>query len=121
MKLTRLFLHRLPGFKHRGFKLNALSPKMNLVVGPNASGKTSICLAVQKLLWPQLNPAFLPCSIESEWEEGGISFGMTIEDGVRTVTQGGKEILDQLPDASMASCFSLSIDELFNVGVLETG
>lgn len=114
MKLTRLFLHRLPGFKHRGFKLNALSPKMNLVVGPNASGKTSICLAVQKLLWPQLNPSFLPCSIESEWEEGGTSFGMTIEDGIRTVSQGGEEILDKLPDPSMASCFSLSIDELFN-------
>jgi len=64
MRLQRLTLRRLPGI-HREFELTDLSPRLNVIVGPNASGKTSICQAVRRLLWPlkHLPNAF----IHSEW------------------------------------------------------
>ena len=109
MRLKSLYLHRLPGFKLRGFSLaeGVIGAKINLVIGPNASGKTSICQAIQKLLWPEqftLTPAW----IESQWEWQGRPFAISIEGSQRL---GGEGL--RLPDAGLASCFSIAIDDLF--------
>ena len=53
MKLKRLAVRRMPGFEDRGFDLEDLSEGLNLIVGPNASGKTTICRAIRALLWPR--------------------------------------------------------------------
>ncbi len=109
MRLKSLYLHRLPGFKLRGFSLpeGVIGAKINLVVGPNASGKTSICQAIQKLLWPELL-TLTPAWIESQWEWQGHSFAISIEGSQRL---GGDGL--RLPDAGLASCFSIAIDDLF--------
>jgi energy-coupling factor transporter ATP-binding protein EcfA2 len=45
---------RVPGFEKEGFTLCGLSPGINLVHGPNASGKTTTARALERLLWPRL-------------------------------------------------------------------
>ena len=50
MKLVRLWIDRLPGIGE-GFEVAELDPGLNLVLGPNASGKSSLCRAVRALLY----------------------------------------------------------------------
>jgi exonuclease SbcC len=49
MKLTHLEIQQLPGIDP-GFKLDTISPGINLVTGPNASGKSSLIRALQYLV-----------------------------------------------------------------------
>lgn len=51
MRLTRLEVAALPGLE-RPFALEP-GPGVNVVVGPNTSGKTSLVRAVHSLLWPE--------------------------------------------------------------------
>lgn len=44
---------RMPGFEDRGFEIDNLSPGINIIFGPNASGKTTAMLAMHSLLWPR--------------------------------------------------------------------
>lgn len=50
MRLTRLEVRSLPGLPG-GFAV-VPGPGVNLVVGPNASGKSSLARAIRSLLWP---------------------------------------------------------------------
>lgn len=51
LALERLHLQRMPGIRP-GFELGGLSPGLNVVHGPNASGKTTTARAIEALLWP---------------------------------------------------------------------
>lgn len=114
MKLKNLFLHRLPGFKHRGFSLENLSEGINIIAGPNASGKTSICNAIEKLLWPNKKKDFNPISIDSEWTCHQSLFNLSMEDGIRSVSQEGLNYVDSLPSEHLSGCFNITIDDLFD-------
>lgn len=116
MKLKSLTLHRLPGFKHRGFKLQeeVIGRGLNVVIGPNGSGKTSICQAICKILWPQKVDQCTPASIHSEWEHDNETFTVSVEDDHCIPSLGGKTHLVKLPDERFASCFIMTIDYLFH-------
>jgi len=45
---------RAPGFENRGFTVSNLSPGVNIIHGPNASGKTTLARSIQDLLWPSV-------------------------------------------------------------------
>ncbi len=113
MKIKKITFHKLPGFKHGGFTLSSLSPSLNIIAGPNGSGKTSICLAVQKLLWPEKYKNFSPASVESEWEYQQHSFSMSLEEGNRVVGKEGNEYINLLPGEHLSSCFNMTLDEIF--------
>lgn len=49
MKLERLHIRQLPGIEP-GFELSALDPRINLLLGPNASGKSSVVRALRHLM-----------------------------------------------------------------------
>lgn len=52
LHLESLDVVRAPGFQSRGFQVEDLSGGINVVHGPNASGKTTLALSIQELLWP---------------------------------------------------------------------
>jgi len=62
VKLTGLSVRRMPGFDDRGFDLGNLSSRLNLIVHPNASGKTTTCKAIRGLLWPETLGDLAPVS-----------------------------------------------------------
>jgi exonuclease SbcC len=115
MKLKNLTLHRLPGFK-RSFEIADIRSGLNIIVGPNASGKTSICQAVRRLLWPHQVKHFLSACIHSQWIHNEDTFTVEVKDGNLTpdVSQAGKSLLARLPQEHLMSCFSMTIDELFD-------
>ena len=49
-------IDRLDGLEPSGFALAELEPGINIVYGPNASGKTSLCGAIRQLLAPGSRP-----------------------------------------------------------------
>jgi hypothetical protein len=115
MKLKKLSLHSLPGFR-RGFEITDISPRLNVIIGPNASGKTSICQAVRRLLWPDRVKHFLSAWIHSEWSYSQDTFTVEVKDGnlAPNISQSGQLLLERLPEEHLISCFSMTIDELFD-------
>ena len=52
LSFDRIAIVRMPGFEEGGFVLDRLAPGVNLVHGPNASGKSTTARAIRWLLWP---------------------------------------------------------------------
>jgi hypothetical protein len=52
LHFTRIAIDRLDGLEPSGFTLEKLAPGINIVYGPNASGKTSLSGAIRQLLAP---------------------------------------------------------------------
>ena len=114
MKLRRLQMHRMPGFDQGGPLLNGLSGGLNLIVGPNASGKTTVCRAIQGLLWPETLLDAAPVSLLGEWDEEGRTLRIEIE-GNRASWQRDGVAADPppVPGMHLANCFTVTIDDLF--------
>jgi hypothetical protein len=51
LAFERIEVRKAPGI-HPGFAIDGLSPDINIVFGPNASGKSTTARAIQALLWP---------------------------------------------------------------------
>src|SRR5699024_396884 len=57
-KIKELAIQKMPGFP-RGMKpYKGFSPDINIIVGPNASGKSSTARALQKLIWSKETAGF---------------------------------------------------------------
>ena len=121
MKLHRFTLGVLPGLAE-GFTLRDLDPALNLVIGPNGSGKTSLCRAFRLLFYPEE-------SIEDFVQiEAQVAVGKTLY----TVTRIGSEIRwrDEvgnllpreplkLPEHRFVRCYTLTVDDFFTEGETE--
>lgn len=67
MRLRQLNVERMPGFTRRGFSIAGLSMGINVIWGPNGSGKTTACLAIRHLLWPNHCPDPTRIVLSSIW------------------------------------------------------
>lgn len=110
MRLERLTALRLPGIGGGGFELEDLSPGVNVIVGPNGSGKTSLCRAVRALLWED-EP--FRGEVRSEWAVGEGRVALERETGTapRLRDLGSGTSLPDLPEARFRRCFTLSVDD----------
>ena len=108
MRLEHLHVDRLPGLPDP-FDLEP-GPGVNLLLGPNAVGKSSVARAVRGLLWParsdpthQLLTARFPDGLEAT------------RDGGRTVTwrRGGETApAPEVPGDHLADCYRLDAPDL---------
>ena len=52
VSFEKIEIIRAPGFERGGFTVDDLSPGVNVIYGPNASGKTTLTRAMRRLLQP---------------------------------------------------------------------
>lgn len=122
MKLRKLSIRRMPGFEERGFELIRLSNQLNVITGPNASGKTTACRSIQGLLWPETLSGVTPVSLAGDWEENGKSLRVALEGPNSTWQRDGiPSELPPLPGIHVASCFTVTIDDLFSGSKTDDG
>ena len=117
MKLRRLAIRRLPGIPGPGFEIDRLGGGVNVVHGPNASGKTSISRAVRAVLYDS------ELARESVHVEAVFAVGSEEEiiEAARTGstvtwTRDGQRIeAPPLPEHRFLHCYTLHIEDLLSI------
>ena len=107
----------MPGFEQKGFDLPELSEGLNVVIGPNASGKTTACRAIRGLLWPETLAGASPISLVGDWADGEQVLRLELE-GTRLSCQRDGVPVEKppVPGPHLATCFTITIDDLFQGG-----
>lgn len=104
MRLVQLDLLRSAGLR-RGVKLD-LSPGLNVIEGPNGSGKTSLVRAARAMLW---NEEPFRGEVRATWEHEGQRYESARETNLPPSWEPASR--PALPDARFARCFTLSVDD----------
>ncbi len=115
MKLRELHLRAMPGFEREGFALKELDAGLNVIVGPNGSGKTTTCRAIRGLIWPELLDRVRPVALESIWDDADQTLRIERQ-AERTAYQrdGMPAAPPPAPNVHLAECFTVTVDDLFD-------
>jgi len=114
MKLRSLQILRMPGFEIGGPALDELAPGLNLVLGPNGSGKTTSARAIRGLLWPGTLEGVRPVEVSGRFELDGEDLMIELSQGqLRCQRDGLEGPAPDLPPEHLAGCFTISVDDLF--------
>ena len=111
MHLTRLKIHALPGIEP-GFEFQPSPTGVNIVTGPNASGKSSLVRALTHLLQPQKgDPPAL--SLEAEFHSGDASWQVQ-RNGNQVIWTRNRQTADRpaLPAAGQLGMYRLAMEHL---------
>ncbi len=122
MKLRRLRIQRMPGIDQTfEIRLGVQGQNLSIVVGPNESGKSSICRAIAALLWPGI-PVSDDFAAQSVWEEGGRQLFASREGrGTTRWQQEGQEVEGPaLPPDHLAQAYRLGLQALVKARADET-
>ncbi|MEM7255179.1 MAG: hypothetical protein AAF493_27580 [Pseudomonadota bacterium] len=118
MKLRSLTVDALPGIRG-GFTIDGLDDHINIILGPNASGKTSLCRAFRYLLYPEERTADF-VNLEAH---------VAIANKDYTIARTGSDIrwrngvearAPHLPDHRFVRCYTLTVDDFFIAGATES-
>lgn len=88
LRLRTLVVNRMPGI-HQRIELPELAAGVNVIFGPNGSGKTTTSRAIEALLWP---PTFAPENawVESRFEVDGEDWWGEIDAGRARFQKDGR-------------------------------
>ncbi|MFW5967797.1 MAG: hypothetical protein ACOCV2_09780, partial [Persicimonas sp.] len=111
----RLEVKRAAIFEPPGFALDDLSGGVNLVRGPNASGKTTVARVLQTLLWPLSDLLDAP-TLVGHFRVGDDDWRVSIDASRRRYQRGGVDEPGgpKLPPATVRDRYHLSLDELID-------
>ena len=111
MKLVSLRVHRLPGIDG-GFECRSLSPGVNVVVGPNASGKSSVLRAIRALLYEEELKG-QGVIVEGVFEDGaGRLAAERVADRLTWHRDGKATQPPALPGRHLLDCYVLGLEDL---------
>jgi uncharacterized protein YhaN len=114
LAFQELTLRKLPGFERQGFSIDRtrIGDGLNLIYGPNASGKTSTARAIEALLWPE-SPEAKACLLSADIRLGETPWSIDLEGGRAVYRQDGVSCAaPALPPFSHRDRYRLSLPEL---------
>ncbi len=126
MKLLDLSIVRMPGIE-RPIRIQSLDDTFNIILGANASGKSSMCRAAQALLWVNAIPKDSYWEVHSHWSQKNPSISGQTEDSderanieirikgqEHQVLQFGteREALN-VPSEALRACYLITLEDLF--------
>jgi DNA repair protein SbcC/Rad50 len=112
MRVRRLLIQRLAGIPPPGFALEGLAPGINVIVGPNASGKTSLLRAFEAVLYrEQLRSHAVVVEAELETKVGTLR-ASRIGNEISWQLDGQAADPLPLPEARFLPCFTLRLEDL---------
>jgi uncharacterized protein YhaN len=109
--IKTLQIDKMPGFPNGLPPFSQLSEHINIISGPNASGKTSTARMIKTALWPEnmSSGLYLDCKMQVDKE----LWSVKIESGKTLSTRNGNpDSFSELPPSSSQSRYFLSLHEL---------
>ena len=91
LTLESLVVRRGHHFVAPGVELDALSPGINIIFGPNASGKTTLASAIRTLLWPE-QPVLERAHLVGVFDEAGAMWRLEFDDGRVSRQLDGRDV-----------------------------
>lgn len=118
MKLVSLDIRSLPGIE-QPFRVEFDPDAVNVITGPNASGKSSLVRAVRALLYPDHHADF--CQLEAVWQHDDQRLVVHRQGDQVTWLAGDKPVSrPRLPAPESLGAFLISAEELNAMGSTET-
>ena len=114
LSFTEINIREMPGFEDGGFHIKELAAGMNIIYGPNASGKSSLSRAMRLLLRPT-DEHEGDFSLVGKLTVGGELVLIDYRPGTVTTQRGGKDVQTQnlAPDA-MEDRYILALADLLS-------
>ena len=111
LRFKTITIRSMPGFREGGFIVPELCPGVNVIHGPNASGKTTLARAIEALLWPKEADGSASVSASADFEED--DWSIDVENRRASYRRGGEsEAPPPLPAGEARSRYSLALHEL---------
>ncbi|MFW5916380.1 MAG: hypothetical protein ACOCTM_02785, partial [Bacteroidota bacterium] len=105
-----LSIDKMPGFPRGMETYENFSPHINIIAGPNASGKSSTARVIRELIWKKKNNQ---TQAEAFADVGGESWKIRMDFGnIETQRNGQRDNLAGLPAAETESRYRLALHEL---------
>lgn len=108
MRLVEVVLRHAPGLG-APLRLVDLAPGLNVVLGPNASGKSTLRRAVHATLWPDASARY---DLVATWAGEQGSLNLSLAHGRAEWSPARPP----LPDAASAGAYVLTMDDLLRAG-----
>jgi len=120
VRLVELRVHALPGVDEP-FVVRGLASGTNLVVGPNASGKSRLVHALRSLVDPDASRGAGP-HVEARFDDDGHSWRASrVGDAVRWERDGVAAAPPQVPPGHLLDGLFLSLEDLLRFGRADRG
>ena len=114
MKLERLHISRVPGID-QPFTIDGLGDGINVIVGPNGIGKSSLCRAVRALLWTDIESS-RQTSASAIFSKEGEQWRVSRDGDRHQWEKNGAAVQPPLlPPSHLQNCFFLQLRDLLKL------
>lgn len=111
MKLKRISVHALPGID-MPFDVQVGTEPIQLVLGPNGIGKSSLCRLIQDTLWPPKHPIGYATTL---WDRNGLSQKALLDGAVRWLSAEGQPTHPPVPALELRRTLYLQVRDLLTL------
>lgn len=108
--IKNLSVKKMPGFSRGVGEFNDLSPNINIIAGPNASGKSSVARLIRNLIWKVRDVGVTAgCSVDID----NTGWQVNAEQGnIRIQREGVDDEFKGIPPAESSGRYMLALHEL---------